>query len=545
MDHKKKKKTKLFWKVYAIVAASVALLLVGGLFVFYDFINAYETAQPQTAANEYLLTLDESKVTDMAKTAVDSLGITYEDPASYVQKYTDAWKANTAVCRKNLTESTPDNPIYSIFCGNLEVCRFSLKDSGDGSYGFESWEVTDPHTPTDSITKNGAQYSVCVPDGGILTINGYTAESPVADAEPYPMLSSLETSEMALCDKYDTGLLYSAPEIKCTFDGEDCAAFNDGGVIYFTKPGSSLENYTVTAPTGASVYVNDVLLDDKFIGQSAVPYSYSEYESSADSLPTQTVYATGGLFAKPTVKVVLSDAEIPVSVNENTYTAAYPKSLMYSLSVKVPEGSDIKINGKDIAEPTSTESAFAGLLADEVESPMYDVYTVTDLFAPIESVSGTLDGTELNFFTAVNKDDNGSNQLYISDYSTLIDESVVDFAKTYTRTYFRYTSQGYVNTDANLAAVLALVQPNTEIYKNIQGSKIGYEFASPVSSSTENQLEASGMFLLDDGSFVINLAFDVDQSYGSVNRTYAGELSLHIVNSGYGFKVAAMVISNK
>ena len=540
MKHRKKNR---FWQIYGIVIAAVAFLLVLGLIVFYNFIASYEASQPQNAAELYLNDLSEEKVMLMVNNAMNSLELNDEECNSYVDVYLKAWKENTAVCRKDLVNGTNEKPVYSIICGDVEVCRLTLGKSEKGSFGFENWEVVSAETPVDAITKNAKKYSVYIPGETKLYVNGVDVTSADKEFVRCPVVSSLENTDQAMCALYELGTFYSEPSIKCISEEGECVSVNKNGVIMYVLPGFEVKDYMISVPSGASVSVNGTVLDDSYIVQKDVPYPYSEYEVGMTDLPTQTVYRTGELFHVPQVKVTHDEKELKFSVKNNKIIAESPK---YSLTVKVPEGAVITVNGKSVTETPVKENVFEGLLLQEINNtPIFDVYTIEGLYLSSADVKGTLGGVELDFFSGTTTSDDGYSILYTADYSTVVDETVGNFAMKFIETYFYYIYHGYSNTDANMLAVLGYVQPGSDLYRDVQGSKIGIEFHAVITSLEYKQLGVSDMFVLDDGSYVVKVVYDVVETYGSVVRLRAGEISLHIVNGGYGMKIDAMVIDKK
>ena len=155
-------------------------------------------------------------------------------------------------------------------------------------------------------------------------------------------------------------------------------------------------------------------------------------------------------------------------------------------------------------------------------------------------ISITLNGETLAF------DDTISDrvQSVSVDIGSVTNDEVNTFADSFIRAYFHYTSRGYRNTAENLAAALAYVQNGTELYTRIRDSKVGYDFVTPVTSQVYNRLEVTRMYRLDDGSYVVSVAFDVDHQIYSESRSYKGDIFLHIVDAG-GYKIANMVIENE
>ena len=302
------------------------------------------------------------------------------------------------------------------------------------------------------------------------------------------------------------------------------------------------DRYTVTVPLGTALTVNGALLDESYITEKDISYSQSPIEAGANGIPTAVTYETELLDAVPALKAVYRDTELQFDISGNAFTAKYPETLLTSAVVKVPSGAVVTVRGVNLAnscEKTS-ESAFGGLIAEGLTVPSFDIYTLEGLYAPLDNVSITLNGSPLKYTEA----SEGTSQTVFADIGSVTDASVGTFADEFTRAYFNYTSSGYKNIDENLAAALSYVLTGSEIYTRIRDSKVGYDFVTPVTSQVYNRLETVRMYRLEDGSYIVMLAFDVDHQIYSESRSYKGEISLHIVNIGE-YKVANMVIDNK
>lgn len=300
--------------------------------------------------------------------------------------------------------------------------------------------------------------------------------------------------------------------------------------------------YTVTLPEGSVLELNGKVLDDSYIIERDIPYSANPIEASHTDLPCAVTYETELLNAQPTLKARYKEHDLEFSYTDGAYTAKYPASLLYSATVKVPSGASVTVRGTDISShyEKMTESAFGGLIAEGLTVPSFDVYTIHGLYAPIDNVNVSLNGTALQFEESTD----GMAQSITVDIGGVSDDTVAKFADDFTRAYFHYTSSGYRNTAENLAAALSYVLNGSELYTRIRDSKVGYDFVTPVTSQVYNRLEVVRMYRLEDSSYVVKLAFDVDHQIYSESRSYKGDISLHIVNVGT-YKIANMVIENE
>jgi len=301
-------------------------------------------------------------------------------------------------------------------------------------------------------------------------------------------------------------------------------------------------NYTVTVPNGTVLTVNGKVLDDSYVTERGAPYSTSPIEAGAAELPVGVTYETDLFDVLPEITAVYNGHSLVLKSDGTSYSAEYPAALLYSADIKVPAGSLVTVRGVNLAEHVTkaSESAFGGLIAEGLTVPSFDIYSLDGLYVPLADVTVKLDGALLDFTETLT-----DNVQSISvDIGGVTDSEVSSFADSFTRAYFHYTSNGYRNTAENLAAALAYVKSGTELYTRIRDSKVGYDYVTPVTSQVYNRLEVVRMYRLEDSSYVVKLAFDVDHQIYSEHRSYKGEISLHIVEAG-GYKIANMVIENE
>ena len=456
-NNNSRRKSSRFWLIYMISTVVLVFGVLASLFVFYDFIDAFEASQPQSPADavkKHASELSSEQIEKMYRDFAESEPLLDSESADkIITELVGIWDPNTMFCKKLADIGTDEAPVYSIVSGGREMFRLTLEKKPIGRYGFDAWYIADTEVKLDGLSI-----------------------------------------------------------------------------------------YTITAPKDSVVTVNGAVLDDSFISEKDLPYDYKEFEKGLEGLPTAVRYETGLLDGVPSVTAKLGETVLEVTYSDDGFTAKYPSDLTYSATVKVPADALVTSNGVDIsahAEKT-TESAFGGLIAEGLNVPSFDIYTLTGLFAPLSDVVVTVGGAE-KVYESVSEN---NAQTITVDIGSADNADVATFAKDFTKAYFYYTSRGYQNTAQNLAAALAYVKSDTDLYKRIKDSKIGYDFVTPITSETYNKFEVVRTFPLEDGSYVVMIEFDIDHKIYSQSRSYKGEISLHVVNNGE-YKIANMVIVNE
>ncbi len=298
--------------------------------------------------------------------------------------------------------------------------------------------------------------------------------------------------------------------------------------------------YSITVPRGSTVSVNGKLLDESAAAACDSLYRPTAFDGAA---PECVMYQSELYDIAPSVTAVYEGVELELETRERSISAVYPASLLYTATVRVPHGSTVTVRGKVLSEhvKSTAEAAFGGMIADTVNAPQYDVYEICGLYAPLEDIAVTLDGRQLDF-TRSDSERSVTVEHLLGGKSV---DALSAYGEEFARAYFHYTSSGYRGIDENLAAVLTYVLPSSELYTRLRDSKIGYDYVTPVTSQVYNRLEIVATYELDDGSFVLDIAFDIDHTIYSEKRSYSGELFLHIVSTSGGYAVQNMTIENK
>jgi len=535
----RKQKISRFWKIYLTTTAVFLLFIAAGLGVFYDFIRAYEKAQPEHTAETYTASLSEEIFDEWIDHAAKKLSLVYDTPQSAASACRDALSklSGEFICQREYASSA-ETPVYIITRDDVPVGKFTMRETGDGKYGFSAWEVVSGEAILDYLQADNISLSVCIPAYSVLSVNGVSVSDVEKNPENvlYSFASPFEKNTKISSQLYQIDGLYSTPALKCTLNGTECVMKVENGVHWFLYPDSVSDTYTISAPADAAVTVNGVSVGKEYIKETGIRYEYAFVESSESNLPFEVKYEIPGLLSVPQVQVTLRGEKLSLAADGSHFQADYPQSQMYAYTLKVPQGSTVTMRGVSCAPYKSAEQedAYPGLYSDTARAPKYDIYQLNGLFLPAERINILYNGGEYSANTT-----QGEN--IIVQYPQTENQEAADSALQFARDYFTYISGGYNNTQDNLARALTHVKQGSALYGSIQRSLIGIQFVTPVSSQSYNTLEITDIRLMPAGEIYCKVVFDIDQKIYHVSRSYSGSLSLVTEKIGNTWKITEML----
>ncbi|MBR6806761.1 MAG: hypothetical protein IKM46_00120 [Clostridia bacterium] len=537
-----KRKSK-FWLIYGLVCAIVVTIITVLLFVLYGYVHnfeqyAFDKQDPDYAIRKYIDYFDNATITELAEEAVAKLDLVYEKPDKYIEFLVNNFDKDEIKTLKDSAASNDKFISLDIWCKGQKYMKLSFIPEKVVKYGISKWKIESAELYIDGIVNGGKDYTLYIPHGSSFKVNGFTPEPSLTNITS-PLANKLEENNLGTYDVYKLGTLYSEPEFYCDYDGGNYSLLNKEDGIHFFNTVFAPKNFSVTAPADAEVFVNGILLDRSYLAEETV-YNYAPIENVTADTPKYSVYSTGELFSSPEITAKLGEVELIGTVSGDNCSFKYPDDMMYSLTVEVPKGTEVTVGGIKLNDICAAEEikAFGELTTVTDQSPLMERYFIDSLFTSKFDVKATLEGEALNITCKVN----GNEIIYNADQSTTVSPNVADFALEYIKVYFHYTSSGYRNVDANLNAALAYIESGSDFYKKVKDSKIGYEFVTPVSSEVYKVLEVSQIYEMSDGTYVVKINFDVEQTIVYVKRNYSGELLLHI--TGGDMKVRDMVIDS-
>lgn len=184
-----------------IYTAVLLLLILAGLFLFWQYIAAYELSLVDGVMEDYLadgLAEDINRDIDRFASAHETVFESAGDISAFLRS---AVEGGELTYRKAPQEYTAEEPVYSIRLDKRELGRVYFRSYSGGAldFGFSRWFVHRTELDLDGFYR---EYTVFAPSEAPVTLNGKlmtTANCSVAFEEPEELLPySRELSEMPL-----------------------------------------------------------------------------------------------------------------------------------------------------------------------------------------------------------------------------------------------------------------------------------------------------------------------------------------------------------
>ncbi len=186
----------------------------------------------------------------------------------------------------------------------------------------------------DYPTEMTENYSLIIPEGAILTVNGKTVDREYISRskQPYPFLTRFENdmSGMPVSNIYQLTGMFNAPEVTVTYN--DIELTHEDGV--YRLPDDMTSKFVIMAPDYAVVKVNGKTLNSTDITakKKELPI-LSGVSNYAKQRPYLTEYTVKGLMAEPSITATDQNGK-PLTVN--TYYSADGKIVFNCTSSGTP-----------------------------------------------------------------------------------------------------------------------------------------------------------------------------------------------------------------
>lgn len=544
------KRTSLFWRIYGIITNTLLVGIISFFLLFYDYMGAYEAAQPDVCAKEYAAALTDEAWTELFKSTLqDNLVFESEDKIAeaYVRSLMNLNGELTA--KQDYSAIEVDTLHFHLLKGDIHVATLALKSADEGKYGFSTWSVDEIQVIPENVMAKPAPMQIVVPSGSEVTVNGIPLDDTyiTENNAKYPFASEFEANAITDCTAYMLEL-YSTPSVECVLEDVSCTPETIDGGIGFHYPDGREEIYTINALSEASVYINGILVGKEYITSDGKKYTASVWENPDSELPTECTYTVPGLLSVPEVTAMMESHSLEVHAEGNNCHVSYPESLYYSVTLTAPVGCDVFVNGHPLSGteissiiPVHKIPAYKDLFGDRNDALQLQVYTLEHLFAPVSDVKYVFNGSEL----IPQKYAEDREVHYSADYPSVSMPEVEERALAFCKDYFHYTSSGYNNTDSNLTKVLSYMIENSAIYNRIRKSKIGIDYVTPVTSHEYHALCVEKIIPADDNTVICCVYYDIEQWTYKTQRIYDGHLWLLMDRSGDSWIVSGILTDTK
>ncbi len=540
-----KKRLGAFWIFYFSFVAFLALVIVVGAALFYDFMDAYESSLPSNAASEFLVSLDEDALAGLMESAYNEVRSGYEEDDTLgviCAAVLDAGLTYTECAAEYSSES----PVYDFYCGE-PLFRLYLSSSDDGSYGFLSYSVDKTEVYSDWFADEAAEITFVVPTGTDAEINGNAVTASYLTGETYESGAGSAFENLAdyglYLEEYSVSGIIGEVTLTAEYGGSALSfALSDDGVYTSDFVFEETRTYTVYAPADAAVAINGVLIGEEYAvtcGDISEYLVISEFES-ADAMPQYAAYAVSGLIFAPEVSASCGDYALAAAyTGENECVFDVSDDMRTDYVVIVPSGVTLYCNGSVVGDDYKTAEDYtyetpttaAKYVKEEITG---SYYTVTGLYAePTFTVSQS---------EAVEKcGDDGTIMFYPApDAETA--EALRAAALEFTEKFAEYTYSGYTKVDATYAAVLALTLSGSDAEDIIEMSYNAIRFTNAYTIDLF-ETEIYEIVEYSDGCWGVSVDYSSHASWSKYEKSAEGTYELVYVLSGGEYMLVSIVMS--
>ena len=447
----------LLYAAIFLVIGAVALLLL------WNFLGDYETSLPETAINGYIDRLPDAFWEDAIREKIGGTVSAFESEDEIAEKTLSAILHGKRTIVRKTSEGSDEEPVYRVMIGGKELLTMQLTPAEELSFGLTSWKVKDCTLNREKLpTGTLREYRWTVPVRAVLTVNGRRAniDNVYADNLTAREVSDLEPKTKFRMTTY-RAMLYVKPDVTVELDGE--LLENAGGGYYAYPDALWKKDFRVTAPSAVTVYVNGVELTKKY-AVSTVHYAATDLEKTPSA--TYTVYELPALSEAPTVTAEAGGKTYSLKCASGMYTLDYPKELSYTVTVNVPAGTTLTVNGRalDLSYRTVQNGAISSLSPHKKflnPMPTADVYVLSGLF-DVPVITAQLGGKVLLVTPEPVSEETPRERVYNVSAAPTAEKGKTcsDVAQQYFKAYMTYVLQGSRQLDAHYDAVLALTSGN-------------------------------------------------------------------------------------
>ena len=541
----RKPKTSKFGIGLLIYAVSLALACTVAIGVLCSFLASFERNRPDRAAQEYIDSLDENTL----KSLMGKWGSCEFETADVLFGESVFSEKNELKFRKKADEYTAQAPVYYVTAGNARIGRFELVPDGKDSFGITRWKTGETELFADEILPDPKTYTVRVPMGAAVTVNGVPAANKYRTEVGVKYTGNVYFGdfykENQRCDTYTLPPLVFEPKIEVQTEQITVTPVLSGNVFdAFAAEGLSLQ---ISAPSNAAVMIDGLRIPDGFFTKTSDPMAITEFEANSDVKQPTLMYARVLLWAAGGEIVATVDGKVlDVIASEGGFAATYRHDSLKSLEISVPNGAQVKINEIAVSENYFvSEGVFSMLEGMEKHVGTVAaarVYRVDGLFAE-PSVQVTLDGASIPLCRTETKSGTSYLEYYgapSESLKTSAQTRAVDFANS----YITYTAMGYNGVDEHHADMMSYVLSGTDTYQKLKKSKESFSWAENY-TVTDRTVTAGDFIPLGDNAFFCTVDYTASLKKYSYKTVQEGTFRILFVKSGGAYMVGGLLTETK
>lgn len=474
-----------FAKKLLIYALVLLLLIAASVLCLWNGLRQYEAAQPDRVIESYITAEGQTAFYHALMQIYPDAENIYEPVYDIAGELFSRYIGKISYTRL-VRESTYENPVYLLQSNGENLLKVTLEQktepvfAGLPGYGVRSAELVL------SEALSFTDYGIVFPAEAEVYING--KQLNVDAATQSKVFRIFGESNLVACLP---GSFFSRPTVRAFVDGEEI--FAKDGKHFIFDPQNELRTLHITAPEGATVRIDGVAVSDLFVTGKSV----SEADALGVTLP-MTEYTVPTVCGRGAVTVAQDGIALQTeTVNE--YVAAWPHAK--SATIRIPPTAVLYADGTPLATSfvTDMHAALLSELAGMRNAPESHTYVLDRLYT-LPTFTATDGGQAL---VAVS---DGGATVFVPASDEALQKAHSDTALAYMQAYLHYTTQGYVNTRANLDALQQLVDAKSPLHANLERSLIGYQFASP-QKVTVDEITAENFRPLGADLFSCDIAY--------------------------------------
>ena len=459
---RRKPKRNRFLKAVTVFASVLILLAAAGAVVFWNFLKLYSVHSPDVFVENLVSHTDRDGWRQLLRQYLPGTYPDYEKSAELaygvLAPQFDVGKVTWFPYEEGEGRS------YMLFSDGKRFAVLNLKDVSGTRVGLYEWQIG-------SIEFDIGYFSavdfpltkIVMPAGASLCVNGVYPAAPSAGAEncDYPALSPGESHDSPLCVRWTFDDLWFEPELSCTlYGGELELVRNDEAREYYFKfPEKDTHSLTVTVPSGVSASVGGKILTKEWASLTEKEGELGELDDGGTgTLPMLSVWTVEGLFYDTQVEAEVYGEKLKLLSSANyNYVFETPDSCKYRITVTVPAGSEVTVNGR--TQPRSASSPLpisesgigntalgrydvADLAAVPEAVPQFDRYELTGYLA-LPYVSVRIGGETVEpCFHKVSEYDAVWEYDYLPSPQERVSAARVDSAQDFVKAYVKYICDG-------------------------------------------------------------------------------------------------------
>lgn len=260
---------------------------------------------------------------------------------------------------RRISLSTDGYPVYELFSDGVRFASLVIRDASGGLFSPGEWEAVRVEFDIAYFEKvEFPEYTFILPKGSVLTVNGVEIDPDMKKkfTVPYPALSIAEKGhDVAPCDIYVFNDIYFIPELSATLDGESLKCEQSGeGEWFFYYPESATHSISVTLPVGVDAFVSGIKLSEDWASRKEIDGELGALDDGGTgTLPRLSVWTVDNLFGEVKVEAKIGDTSVAlISSDGGNYKFDTPAECKYTVTVLVPAGAELFVNGRAISQDT-------------------------------------------------------------------------------------------------------------------------------------------------------------------------------------------------